>query len=227
MSGQPVLPTGARYSGRVTTRTRERRRTDHNAWLLVTVATAGAPSSLRVYVWRHLRALGGVYLQQAVCILPDRPETLRAVNRLLDKVNREGGTAKALHIAILDADQQGELEDTFRAERADEYREIIAATDAFLAELETEQAKGRTTYSEVEESEAELDRLRIWLGRVNARDYHGATDADQATAAVEACRHALARFEADAFAAEAPPAPTQRRLRAVPTIGTDIAGGAS
>src|SRR5687767_13917873 len=55
-------------------------------WILVTVSTTGASSSLRVHAWRKLRSLGGVYLQQSVCILPEREETSRAVRRLADRV---------------------------------------------------------------------------------------------------------------------------------------------
>ena len=37
---------------------------------MVSVSTAGAAASLRVQVWRKLRSLGALYLQQSVCLLP-------------------------------------------------------------------------------------------------------------------------------------------------------------
>lgn len=190
-------------------------------WLLVIVSTAGAPSALRVRVWRRLRSLGGLYLQQAVCLLPDRPETTPAVTRMLSRVRHEGGEGRMIRITITDPAEEQAVIAGFQQERADEYREVISKTPAFLQEIASERAKGRTTYTEVEESEADLQRLRTWLARIRARDYFGAPQAAEARAAVEACAAALAEFEAAALAAEAPEPATPaaprpgRRLRAI------------
>lgn len=196
-------------------------RAQQGRWLLVIVSTAGASSTLRVHVWRRLRSLGGLYLQQAVCLLPERPETTRAVSRLLGRVRHEGGEGRVIRISIADQDEENEIIAEFQQERADEYREVVSRTPAFLQEIETERARGRATYTEVEESDADLERLRTWLGRIRARDYFGAPEAEQARAAVERCAGALAEFEAEALAAEAPEPGTPakpragRRLRAI------------
>jgi hypothetical protein len=195
-------------------------RAEEGRWLLVIVSTTGTSSTLRVHVWRRLRSLGGLYLQQAVCLLPERPETTWAVTRLLGRVRHEGGEGRVIRISIADQCDQDAIIAEFQQERADEYQELVSRTSAFLGEIENERAKGRTTYTEVEESDADLERLRTWLGRIRARDYFGAAEAGQAQAAVERCQAALAEFEAEALAAEAPepttPATprTGRRLRA-------------
>lgn len=173
-------------------------------WLLVIVSTAGTNSTLRVHVWRRLRSLGGLYLQQAVCLLPERPETTRAVNRLLDRVRREGGEGRVLAISLADTKEERAIIEEFQCERSDEYAEVVSRTPAFLEEIEMERGRGRTTYAEVEESEADLDRLRSWLSKIKARDYFGAPAADEAGAAVERCVAVLAEFEAEALAAEVP-----------------------
>lgn len=174
------------------------------AWLIVTVSSSGGSSTLRVHSWRKLRSLGALYLHKSVAVLPHRPETARAVNRLVDRVRREGGQATTWSIELTDPAQERELIERFQAERADEYNEVCSRVPAFLAEIEQERARGRTTYAEVEESEADLDRLRTWLSRVEARDYFAAPGAADAAAAVERCTQALAAFEADALRAEAP-----------------------
>jgi len=197
-------------------------RAQQGRWLLVIVSTAGASSTLRVHVWRRLRSLGGLYLQQAVCLLPERPETTRAVTRLLARVRHEGGEGRVIRISISGQDEENAIIAEFQQERADEYREVVSRTPAFLQEIETERAMGRATYTEVEESDADLERLRTWLRRIRARDYFGAPEAEQARAAVERCAGALAAFEAEALAAEAPEPGTSakpragRRLRAIP-----------
>lgn len=173
-----------------------------------------------MHVWRKLRSLGALYLQQSVCLLPERPDTTRAVNRLLDRVHHEGGDGRCVRIVIADAAEERSIIEGFRAERTDEYHEVCSRTPAFLEEIVSERAKGRTTYAEVEESEADLDRLRTWLRRIQARDYFDAPGGTDAVAAVEACAEALASFEAEALASDsaagAPVTPkSTRRLRAV------------
>jgi hypothetical protein len=191
--------------------------TSERGWLLITVSTAGAPPALRVQVWRRLRALGALYLQQSVCLLPDRPEITRAVRRLLDRVHRDGGEGRLLKVALTDpAEEQAVIED-FRRERAVEYADLLERLPEFLAELDRERARGRTTYAEVEESEADLHRYQSWLAKIAARDYFDAPGAAEARAAVARCATDLAAFEEDALAAEAPkstrtPVPGQRHL---------------
>lgn len=191
--------------------------TGSERWLLVTVSTAGS-STLRVHAWRKLRSLGALYLQNSVALLPERAETARAAARLLDRLRRSGGEGRVLSIAITDPREEQAVIAQFSAERSDEYHEIVSRVPAFLEEIAMERARGRATYAEVEESEADLERLQKWLTRVRARDYFAAAGRAEAEQAVERCRAELAAFEAEALAAELPgdaaPGAT-RRLRAV------------
>lgn len=173
-------------------------------WLLVSVSTAGAAAALRMQVWRKLRSLGALYLQQSVCLLPDRPEVAREVRRLLDRVHHQGGTGRLLHIALTQADQ-AQLAAEMNTARDGEYAEVLDRLPEFLAELDKERARGRTTYAEVEECEADLDRYRSWLAKIGARDYFAAPGGAAARAAVQAAAAELAAFEQAALTAEAPP----------------------
>jgi hypothetical protein len=65
-----------------------------------------------------------------------------------------------------------------------------------------ETARGRATYAEVEESEADLERFEKWLASITARDYFGAPGGTAARAAVQQCGEALAGFEAAALVAD-------------------------
>jgi hypothetical protein len=174
-------------------------------WLLVSVSTAGAGAALRMQVWRKLRSMGALYLQQSVCLLPDRPEVAREVRRLLDRVHHQGGTGRLLHIALSLAAEQAQLAAEMNTARDGEYAEVLGRLPEFLAELDKERARGRTTYAEVEECEADLDRYRSWLAKIGARDYFAAPGGTAARAAVEAAAAELAAFEQAALTAVAPP----------------------
>jgi hypothetical protein len=62
--------------------------TNTGTWLVVSVSTAGGAASLRVQVWRKLRSLGALYLQQSVCLLPATAAVARDVRRLAARVRR-------------------------------------------------------------------------------------------------------------------------------------------
>ena len=185
------------------------------SWLLVTASSAGATDSLRVAIWRKLRSLGALYLHQSVCVLPARPEVKREIRRLLDRVRANGGAARMLRITFDDADEEGRLVAELQAARDDEYGEVLDRVPAFLSELRSERDRDRATYEEVEESEADLERFRAWLAKIDRRDYFGAPRRAEAHAAVERCARALEAFEADAFARDAQPPAAQPHLRAV------------
>jgi Protein ChrB, N-terminal len=191
-------------------------------WLLISVSTAGAAGTLRVQVWRKLRSLGAFYLQQSVCLLPAQADVVREVLRLADRVRHQGGSCRILHIQLADARERAQVITEMDAARDDEYAEVTERLPEFLAELDKERVRGRTTYAEVEECEADLERYRSWLAKIAARDYFAAPGGPAAREAVEQAAGELAAFEQAALSAEAPPeretpvsrATYTRRLRA-------------
>src|SRR5262245_51474961 len=172
-------------------------------WLLITVSTpSGGSSTLRVYAWRNLRGAGAHYLQQSVCLLPATPATTRAATKVVTRVRAEGGQGEMLRIELVDPKQAAKVIDAMQAERTDEYHELVESTRQFHDELEGERRRGRATYTELEESDADLARYTRWLAAIRARDYFDAPGGDEATAAVASCEAALARFESEALSAE-------------------------
>ena len=172
-------------------------------WLLITVSTPpGGTSKLRVYAWRNLRSLGAHYLQQSVCLLPATPKTTRAALRLVARLRAEGGHGEMLRIRMTDPRQEAAVMDAIQRERTDEYREVVESTRQFHEELELERRRGRATYTELEESDADLARHQKCLAAIRARDYFDAPGGQEAAAAVTSCEEALARFESEALSAE-------------------------
>ena len=187
-------------------------------WLLITVSTPpGGTSTLRVYAWRNLRSLGAHYLQQSVCLLPATPKTTRTAARLVTRLRAEGGHGEMLRIRLTDAKQEAAVIDAIQRERTDEYREVVERTRQFHDELRLERSRGRATYTELEESDADLARHQKWLAAIRARDYFGAPGAEEAAVAVASCEEALARFESEALSAELGESTLDRRpgLRAL------------
>ena len=140
-------------------------------WLLISVSTPGGSSStLRVYAWRNLRRLGAHYLQQSVCVLPATAKTTRAATRLVTRLRAEGGQGRMLRIRLTDVRQEAAIIDAIQGEREDEYRELVESTQKFHEELALERRRGRATYTELEESDADLARYQRWLAAMRGRD---------------------------------------------------------
>jgi hypothetical protein len=192
---------------------------DVRDWLLISASTAGGAGTLRVQVWRKLRSLGALYLQQSVCLLPARAEVVKQVRRLADRIRHQGGTARVLSMAFTDPAEEQAVIAELNTARDAEYAEVIERLPELRNELADEQARGNATYAEVEESEADLERFRTWLGKIAARDYFAAPGGQAARDAVEEAAAELAVFEEAALHAEAPePAPagaSAPRLRVV------------
>jgi hypothetical protein len=188
-------------------------------WLVVSVSTAGAAGTLRVQVWRKLRSLGAVYLQQSVCLLPARDEVVRQMRRLTDRIRHQGGTARVLQMRFTNPAEEQSMVEEFNAARDSEYSEMLERIPALREELAQERARGRATYAEVEESEADLERFRAWLAKIAARDYFAAPVGQAARAAIDDAAADLAAFEQLALQADAAanptPAPDRKRLRVV------------
>ena len=191
---------------------------EQSSWIVISASTAGAAGTLRVQVWRKLRSLGALYLQQSVCLLPAREDVVRQVRRLTDRIQHQGGTVRVLTMRFADPIEERSVVEEFNAARDAEYAEVLERIPALRQELAQERARGRATYAEVEESEADLERFRSWLARIAARDYFAAPGGQAARDAVDEAAADLEDFEQAALnaeASEARPTAMPGRLRAV------------
>jgi len=108
---------------------------------------------------------------------------------------------RLLSIQVVGEDHQALVEEQ-RRDRDIEYAEVVERAPQLLAELALETGRGRTTYAEVEESEADLERFERWLTAIGDRDYFQAPGGAAARQAVRDCRAALGTFEAAALSAD-------------------------
>jgi hypothetical protein len=143
-------------------------------WLLLVYRIKAGSSAQRTYVWRQLRQLGAVYLQQAVAVLPDRPEMRTGLDQLGDRIRRAGGEASLLETTSPTAAWEAEMVARFDVARDAEYDEIVESVERFEDEIRRETRKKRFRFAELEESEADWEKLSRWWERLVERDFFGA-----------------------------------------------------
>lgn len=142
-------------------------------WLVLLVALPPHPSSLRVRVWRKLRALGAVALKKSVYILPFTPESTEHFQWLSQEVQRAGGEATLLRVDQVENMTRADVVRRFQDARAEEYRALAAAYRKIAQRLEK-----AATARALERARDEAARLARELERVREIDFFDAPGGD-------------------------------------------------
>jgi hypothetical protein len=158
------------------------------------------PSAARVGIWRELKRIGALYLQQSVCILPNTEPLLTSLQRITERITELGGTYHLLPIHELPEAEETKIIEGFIAQSNLQYDEIIENCEInFTKEIEFETFRQNFTYAEAEEIRQELDKIRRWYDRVVERDWFGAARRDEALRWIEQCERLLEEFEEKVF----------------------------
>jgi len=146
--------------------------------LLLIVSLPPNPSSLRVRVWRRLRALGAVALKRTVYLLPDVEDHYEQLQWLAQEIQRESGDATLVRVQQIENMSTADVVALFHEARnpdyralAERYRKLLHGLErkspATRHRLQGELAQAHKQYEKVRELDffdapgrAEVERLR-------------------------------------------------------------------
>lgn len=168
-------------------------------WLLLTYKVPPEPASKRVALWRRLKAMGAVYLQNGVCLLPKTDDHVRRLKMLENEIRKMGGEAVILETVALDRAQEEKVVTRFKHDRDDQYREFIGRCEGFEAEIAKEFAIEKFTYAELEEEDTDLKKLQNWLEKIKKLDFYGGDLAEQASDKLRTCEALLENYAQRVF----------------------------
>ena len=171
-------------------------------WLLLIYRVPQEPAGRRTYVWRQLKQLGAVYLQQAAAILPDQPEPRRALHDLAKRIREFEGEVSLLETASPSAEWGENLVGQFNQARNAEYAEVVDNVERFEDEVRRESRKDKFNFAQLEDIEADWEKLQRWHERLRARDFFAAPGRVSASEALERGGAALETFTAAVYARE-------------------------
>lgn len=179
------------------------------------------PTAGRVWVWRQLKKVGAIYLQQSVCVFPDLASVRGELQAILARIEDGAGEFHLLPLRQLSAEEERKLVEQFLEQTSKHYQEIIENCEVnFQKEIDFETFRKNFTYEEAEEIRTEFDKIVDWFHRVRARDWFGAPNRNEAADWLERCQERVEEFEGRVFAAQDAVAPggsvAQRRLRGEP-----------
>lgn len=140
------------------------------------------PSRPRVAVWRKLKTLGALYLQDGVAVLPEDAVTHEQLEWLQLHIREAGGEATVWESkANSEAESQSLVED-FRSSRREAYEKIIAEAERLRRKAEMG-AAGTASES--------LVKLEREFRAERKRDYFRSPLRQEANSALKATRLAL------------------------------------
>ena len=168
-----------------------------HGWWLLAYRVPSQPSNNRVSVWRELKRLGVVYLQQCVCLAPDAPGIAEELGRIRERVTKLGGSSNLLRLPRQAAAEDASLVDAFRELAAEEYAKVVEECEkTVLREIDFEIFRKAFTFAEAEEIEQNLEKIRRWYAATRERDHFRADGRKDVEAVIRRAEHKLAQFQA-------------------------------
>jgi hypothetical protein len=158
-------------------------------WLLLVYRIPREPSRYRVAVWRKLRDLGALYLQDGVAALPEDAVTREQLEWLQLRVREAGGVATLWEARPGTVAEEGELVGAFRTSREESYRAIIA--EAERVRRKAEMGGGKVLLEQLGKLEREFRAER-------RRDYFRSPLRAEAATTLKAARRAVRGANPDA-----------------------------
>jgi hypothetical protein len=154
-------------------------------WVLLIYRLPREPSRHRVAVWRKLRDLGALYLQDGVAALPEDAVTREQLEWLQLRVREAGGEATLWEAKPGTVAEEAELVGAFRSSREEAYRTIIAEAERLRRKAEM---GGGAPLERLGKLEREFRAER-------RRDYFRSPLRREAAAALKAARQAVRKRE--------------------------------
>lgn len=175
---------------------------DKPAWLLLTYKVPPEPPKARVALWRKIKSMDAVYLQNGVCLLPKTDDHVRRLKILENDVAKAGGEAALLETVALDRAQEDKVVARFKADRDEAYREFLDKCADFEGEIANEMAAEHFSYAEIEENDVDLKQLQGWLEKIQKLDFYGATLRADTQTRLVACEALLEAYAQRVFDAQ-------------------------
>jgi hypothetical protein len=171
-------------------------------WFIIIYKIPAKPSTARVTIWKKVREMGSLALQQSVYILPNLPKLKLALSHFQSQIQQFGGECKVLEVAAFEEAQEKETIAEFNKLRDQEYAEIIDEGGRLLQEIERETRDDKFNFAEALDIEKRFLKFKEWFEAVTIRDFFAAGLREAAARAIKECKSSSDAFSRESFARE-------------------------
>ena len=175
---------------------------NHSSWLLLTYKVPAEPSRLRVGIWKRIRGMGAVYLQNSICVLPTSSEYQRQLRMVQSDIEQAGGEVVIFETQALDAKRHERVVAYFKRDREQDYEEFLEKCGDYKKEIEKEVKAGHYSVAEIKENDEDLKKLKNWLERIRVVDFYGAPARATAEQQLVECEALLESYANEVFERE-------------------------
>jgi hypothetical protein len=155
---------------------------ERTRWLILVYQLPREPSRHRVAVWRKMRTLGALYLQDGAVALPEDAVTREQLEWLQLRVREAGGEATLWEAQPATLAEEKALVKAFRSSREEAYANILSEAERVRRKAEM---GGGTALGE------ELGKLEREFRAERRRDYFRSPLRKEADSALKAARKAV------------------------------------
>src|SRR5215212_5047748 len=99
------------------------------SWLLLSYKLPANPSALRVYVWRKLKRLGAILLNDTIWVLPDTSRTAEHLQWLVTEIQERRGTVNLWRSNLVFGLREEDLIDQFKKQVDGEFEDLLKRLD--------------------------------------------------------------------------------------------------
>lgn len=157
-------------------------------WIVFVYKIPSEPTKYRASVWREIKHLGGIYIQNGVCVFPDIDDVLLNVRSVAEMVHSYGGTEYTFVAKSVPQNQAGDLIESFHDARNEEYDVLITECDALMAEYT------QIPPQQLTDVKSHYTRLRKAANIIMGRDYFDAPLGTVLATKLQALRGVITRM---------------------------------
>lgn len=127
-------------------------------------------SKCRVKIWRELKEYGMVSISNGTSVIPYSSDLMEKIKDIASLIKENGGQAV---IGIMEFEEQNkqEIVNLFTAKREEEFMELQKECNKLVSEITWLIDNSKFRFSELEENEEELKKLRNWFQKICDRDF--------------------------------------------------------
>ncbi|WP_027415610.1 Chromate resistance protein ChrB [Aneurinibacillus terranovensis] len=161
-------------------------------WVVFIYKVPSTPTKYRAYLWREIKKLGAIYLQDGVCVVPDSDDTHLFIGSLAEKVNEFGGQEYTFLSTTFSKEKNEEMIRQFNIARNQEYQELIPRVHR-IQEYFQEEEDWEFSESQARKIREEFQKLLRQFQAIETRDYFEADAGRKLQLMINECRKQLIR----------------------------------